>query len=140
MASKSQRLRPASGALGVSDEIQRQVQESVRNLQYKILDAELDIALTFCRVALSAVNRETSERNFVLATNALETARLLLRETNLTIDERAVIQERLEQVDVLTKHLEYRTGQTDGDEHTSTPPRANLTSRTKIVSRRRRSY
>ena len=72
--------------------------ENFRNLQFAFIHSELELAITFCEVALRTHVPQGVERNHDNAKRALESAEHSLRKAHLTQTENATVLEKVNRV------------------------------------------
>ena len=82
------------------------IAENFRNLQLDFINSELELAATFCEVALGSSFPQGVERNRENAKRALESAEHALRKAHLTQTENATVLEKLKRVRELLGELQ----------------------------------
>lgn len=87
---------------------QSEIKQSFDETRVHFINSELDLAATFCRVAISSSSNTTSDRNAQNARKAYSAARHFLSDSNLTKAERRDIEEKIELLDSLLKQLRQR--------------------------------
>jgi hypothetical protein len=89
---------------------QLKLQEDSRRIRFGFISTELDLAITFCEVALGTRNHEKFERNVANAQRAYIAARHFMDDRDLTIFERDRIREQVIHLDELLGQLNGDTG------------------------------
>jgi len=74
------------------------INQEHHQVKFEFIIAELDLAFTFCKIADSAGNGVKSERNLEHAARSFETAVHCARNTDLTLEMRQQINERIDRL------------------------------------------
>ena len=84
---------------------QQELRENNRGIRLGFISTELDLAITFCRIALGTREQSRFERNIANAQSAYIAAKRFMNDTPLTVRERKGIQEQVVQLDELLEQL-----------------------------------
>ena len=76
--------------------------------QFQFIMSELELAITFCRVAATSSSNAKSDRNAQHAKRAYQAARRFLAESDLTKSERLDVHDKVKQLNVSLKQLRQR--------------------------------
>ena len=92
---------------------QEQMHEKLRDeheaARFQFISTELDLALTFCRIALSSDDTTKHKRNAHYAEQAYEVAARFLDKSDLTAHESREIQTKIASLQSLLDELQERT-------------------------------
>lgn len=84
---------------------QLELQENNGALRFGFISTELDLAITFCEIALGTRDPHRFERNIANAQTAYIAARHFMNDRDLTVFERDQIREQVAQLDELLGQL-----------------------------------
>jgi hypothetical protein len=82
-----------------------ELHESNRGIRFGFISTELDLAITFCEVALGTRSHERFARNIANAQTAYIAAKHFMNDHDLTVFERDRIREQILQLDELLGQL-----------------------------------
>lgn len=78
-----------------------ELHESSRGIRFGFISTELDLAITFCEVALNERNHQRFERNIANAQSAYISAKHFIDDRDLTVFERDRIREQILELEEL---------------------------------------
>ena len=83
-------------------------------VRFGFICTELDLAITFCQIALSTRDHDRFERNISNAQSAYTAAKHFMAATDLSVSQRKKIREQLVQLDELLGQLNCDLGRVKG--------------------------
>ena len=84
---------------------QAELKESYDAARFQFINSELDLAITFCQIAVSSEDRSKAERNAQHAQKAYHSANHFLNDTELTKTQRQEIKEKIERLNHLLEKI-----------------------------------